>query len=483
MNTCSIRSFRAKTALYVLSVLVCLLFLVSCSETDAETEEGPKTLMEAVQSVQSVETSISFEMRGSFNGSGSTSGTHTVSVRSDGTISSNFGALPNAHHTEYFSSLVVDGATTRESRDIYVVPSGTEYLCYEYQENADEWRRSTLTRSDQLSVRREMGFFDDWTILMNALSEEDTQDLPNGTQLIIYGGYAPASLLQDIFGTNMFGSFMYSVEHLIEDEIPCTLTVNSATMLPDTLTFTFENEWIVSDMSFDVAKVVVYFSRWNQVEVIEAPKRATVTYIDTEEQFYSTYYAWNLFLPYIGGQMNQQGNTTTPGQSFISNWNTFQVRIDGGMAKVPLSFSDLSKMGYVIDEIHSSIIMEPNKYKEGIFVLKGADKFVCTFYNDDSVPQPISSCKIGCIDLSASNVPNNGIQIFLPGEVTLGISKESLLSAYGDADQVNSAFSCDTYTWRGDGDMQSFLAEISPITGQVIRVQIKNIPVTGGLQA
>jgi len=31
--------------------------------------------------------------------------------------------------------------------------------------------------------------------------------------------------------------------------------------------------------------------------------------------------------------------------------------------------------------------------------------------------------------------------------------------------------------------MQSFLAEISPITGQVIRVQIKNIPVTGGLQA
>lgn len=466
------------------SVLLAVLLLFSLTGCTATVEEGvPTTLEEAVLGVQSVEASISFELQGSFSGSGSRGpDAHTVSVRSDGTITSNFSPLPDAYHSEFYSSILVDGATTRESREKFVVPDVRGYVTYEYLESADEWHRSTLSRSDEKAVRREMAFFSDWPEFMGYLTLGETQDLPNGNKIYVYNGDVPACYLQEIFGNNVFGSLMYSMEQLLNDEIPCKLTVNGQTLLPDTLTFTFENAWRVSDMDFDIAEVNVYYSKYNQIQQIEADKKVAVRAIDAEEEFYSTYYAWNLFLPYVGGQIASGGSAGNAGQSFAAEWNTFQVRLDGGMTKVPLPFEDLSKLGYTIEDNFASIIVEPNKYKEGVIVQKGSDRIICTFYNDDTVPQPIIKCKIGCLDLSASNVPQNGIQMYLPGEVTLGITKDALLSAYDEATEVNTAFSCDTYTWRGEGSMQSFMAEISPVTGQVIRLQIKNIPVTGGAQ-
>jgi len=318
---------------------------------------------------------------------------------------------------------------------------------------------------------------------MNALSEEEVEEDSDGNETYIYTGLVDSSILQNYFGNNVFGTFMYSVEQLINEEIPCTLTVNGTSMLPESLILAFEDEWTVDDMRFDTAIVEVNYSKWNELPEVTAPKKVTVIASDPEIEFYSTYFAWNLFLPYIGGQIEDSSSTGHAGQSFASSWETFQVRIDGGMTSIPLAFKDLEKLGYSIDDQYASLIIEANKYKEGVVVNKGDDKMLCTFYNDDTVPQPITNCTIGCIDLSASNIVENGIQVYLPGEVILGITKDSLISAYGEADEVVTAFACDTYTWKSEGAMQSFMAEISPVTGQVIRIQLKNIPVTGGSQS
>ena len=476
MNPKRIHLFLRKSVCCMCAVLMLLSTLSGCESSGT----AHSSLLDAVSDVQSVETSVSLDLRGSLNES-DTTGKHTVSVRADGTITSVITPAP-AYHTEFYSSIMVDSATTRESREHYVVPSDGGYYRYEYVQDSDEWNRTTLSRADALSIPRQTGFLYDWSELMAGLDSETTEDLPDGSKLVIYSGTVPTHVFQEFFGNNVFGSFMYSVEQILEDEISCTLMVDGNTWLPEQLELEFTDHWTVSDMTFDTATVLVTYSNWNKILEVEAPKKVSVGATDVEREFYSTFYAWNLFLPYIGGQMTGEGSAGNTDQSFSATWKTFQLRIDGGMTKIPMAFEDLQKLGYAIDEQYASIVMEPNKYKENIAVAKGADKLYCTFYNDDTVPQPITNCKIGCIDISSSNIPENGIQIYLP-EVTLGITKEALVSAYGDPTEITTSFSCDTYHWHGDNDMQSFMAEISPVTGKVIRLQLKNIPVTGGSQS
>lgn len=468
-------SFR-KALCCVCAAVMLLPILSGCGSTGSRSN----TLLDAVSNVQSVEASISLELRGNISDSGRT-GSHTASIRSDGTITSTLSPTP-AYHAEFYSSILVDSATTREEREYYVVPKDDAYIRYEYNEDTDEWNQTTLSRADSLSVLRQTGFLYDWSEILTGMTSETTETAPDGHEFIIYSGTAPTHVFQELFGKNVFGSFMYSVEQLLEEDIPCTLTVDAETLLPDTLELEFKDEWTVSDMHFDTALVTVIYSNWNKTEEIEVPKKVSVGSTDTEAEFYSSFYAWNLFLPYVGGQLSENGSAGNAGQSFAASWNTFQVRIDGGMTKVPMSFEDLKKLGYAIDEQFSGIVMEPNKYKDGIAVVKGADKMYCTFYNDDTVAQPITSCKIGCIDISTSDLPENGIKVFLP-EVTLGITKEALISAYGEPTESSTSFSCDTYVWKGDSDLQSFMTEVSPVDGTVIRLQLRNIPVTGGAQS
>lgn len=482
-----IRLFTRKAVCNVFLIALSICLLSGCSGTASEDE----LFFESVNNVQSVEASISLEMSGNvsqgggyFGSSGSYTGSqnHSASIGSDITVQATF--LPHpAYHAESFSRIIVDGATTREDRETYVVPEGANYVSFDYKADTEKWQRQPMTNADAQSIRCKVAFPSDWEKFMEKMSKSSSESASNGDEIYIYTGTVNKNVLQEIFGNNIFGTFMYSVQQLLDDEINCTLRVNSVTMLPIQFDLEFEQSWTVNDMSFDTATVTVKYTNFNSIAMIEVPKKISVVADDPETEFYSTYYAWNLFLPYIGGQLSPESGSSQSGQQhFASAWDTFQIRIDGGMTKIPLPFEDLKKVGYMLNENQSSIIIEANKYLEDVVVLKGEDQIVCTFYNDDTVPQPIANCKIGSISINAADQKHNGIVIYLPGEVTLGILQENLLSAYGEATETVSAFASDTLIWKGESEQQWFEAEISPVTGRVIRLEVANIPVTGGAQ-
>ena len=154
------------------------------------------------------------------------------------------------------------------------------------------------------------------------------------------------------------------------------------------------------------------------------------------------------------------------------------------MTALPLNFSDLSNLGYELDPSYVARTLEANQTMERVEVHKGNDVIHCTFYNDQTNPQALTACKVVGFDLSTSQSPNNSIQVYLPGEITLGIPRDVLLSAYGTPDVSTSGFSADTYVWYNKGTdgvsitQQAFLAEISPVTGLVVRLSLQNIPVS-----
>lgn len=475
---CWLKAISISLALASLTV-----FLSGCGGSFDSTD-GEKTvdaMLEVISQVQSVETSITLDLQGRFsNGTSSDSGTHTAAVNSTATIESSFSPL--ACHGQFYSSIQVDGAVTREERENYIVPDGSDYVRYDYVASTGDWTQAKVTRPDSLSTPRKTGLIYDWRDFMSGMTYQEKVSAGNENEYVIYSGDVSKSVLQEILGNNVFGSFIYSMEWLLDDKIPCTFYIDAETALPDHFVLDFSESFIPSDMTFTLAELTVNYGEWNNLKPITAPKRVTVVSTDTEAEFYANYYAWNLFLPYIGGQIDGSGTPGNGDQTFSASWDSFQVRIDGGMTKIPLIYADLEKVGYKVEEKNAGLIVEPNKYKEDVVLIKGSDKLTVWLYNDDTVAQPVTSCKICAVDYIASQIPNNGIKIYFPGEVTLGISKDLLISAYGDPDEEDNAFSCDTYTWNGESESQSLLAEISPVTGQVIRLRVCNIPVTGGQQ-
>lgn len=477
----TIRSSYIRTLISLSTTCALLLaFLAGCS-TVSITDPGlmAAELNNSVQSAQSVETHITFEMQGTFKNSADYN-SHNASIASDITIQSTFSPL--AYAREGYSNILVDGVTTRENSQNYVVPDENDYINYEYLSETGEWEMTILSHPESLALSGKTGLLQDWTSFMSDMKHTSSSGDGTESLTLVYSGTVDSSIINQVFADPIFGSFMTSLEWLVQDNLTCTLYVDGIHYLPIRFEVSFQNEFAVTDMVFNKALITVEYSDWNTIHEISVPKQGAVMAINPDATFYSTYYSWNLFLPYVGGQTTADTEDPQPGQSFTADWDTFQIRIDGGMTSIPLLYEDLQKIGYDIEDRYSSYIMEPNKYIEDVIVSKGQDKIRCAFYNDDVVAQPITSCKIGAVDIRASDQPNNGIKIYLPGEVTLGITRDTLESAYGSPDYTESAFSSDTLTWKGASELQYFLSEISPVTGQVIRLKIFNVAATGGIQ-
>ena len=465
-------------SLFILILSVFILTACSSSETSGDSE---KDILEALETIHSVDTSLLLELD-THSGTSGVPGSHTASISSDVTISAILD--PAAYHCEYFSRIIVDGVTTREDKEYYVVPEDDAYNRYEYAAESDAWSVSKLTKAQELSLPIQTGFIYDWPTLMEGLKETNEEvEMDDEVVAVVYRGEVSADILQDLFGNNVFGSFLHSMEYLLTDDIPCQVLFDTETGMPLEMQLDISENFIVDDMDIDHGLITVKYSNFNQHEEISVPKKVSIVASNPAQEFYSSYYIWNLFLPYMNAAAST-GSAGNTGLSFESSWNTFQVRIDSGMTALPLNFADLNNIGYELSSEYVSRTIEANQYEEFIPVTKGNDTLYCTFYNDQTSAQPFASCKIVALDLRAAECPSESIQMYLPGEITLNVTREALLSAYGEPDSKSSGFSADTYAWYNKGTdgvsimQQSFTAEISPKTGKVTRMYLQNLPVT-----
>lgn len=468
------RKFFSISGLLIVSLMVSLFS--GCSGTSSEAEVA-NSINEAISEVNSVETSILIDLQARIGSTGSSDG-HSASLGSDITIVSNFDT--DAYHAEYYSRINVDGVNSKEDMEYYVIKEDEDYIRYECDGN-DEWTKSTISVADRASLYLKSGVLSDWSALLANCSLENNDVEVENRLADEYMGTVRASIIQELIGDSIFNSFMYSVEQILNDEIPCTVYIDSETSLPVQIILDFKEDFMADDMIFDVAQIVVTYSDWGEAGEVTVPKKISIVAVDEIADYYSSFFAWQLFLPYVNGNSGSS-NHGSAGLNFASSWNTYQIRIDDQLTTIPFTYEDLNNLGYTIDSSYNSTLIEPNKYIDNVAIYKGKDIIYCTLYNPETKALPITSCSIGCVDISSSDQKDNSIKVYLPGEITLGITEEALKSAYGDPNEVEHAFACDSYIWTTDNHNQSFMAEISPTTKQVIRLQLKNIPVKGGKQ-
>lgn len=147
-------------------------------------------MLEVISQVQSVETSITLDLQGRFsNGTSSDSGTHTAAVNSTATIESSFSPL--ACHGQFYSSIQVDGAVTREERENYIVPDGSDYVRYDYVASTGDW---TQAKDDYDSTWRQLQFGISLGVYESYMNKKPSLD----DQMKAAGAKAPKANLEPV---------------------------------------------------------------------------------------------------------------------------------------------------------------------------------------------------------------------------------------------------------------------------------------------
>lgn len=472
---------KKRLLMICLALSLTLGLLSGCSSGVSSNQTGLVDTATLVSEASSVETSIAVDIVARVISNSSSNG-HKASLSSYITINSN--SSPMAYYADLFSRINVDDVESTEEKEIYVVPSEetNAYLKYEYVADKDEWEMYELPVAEVMALPTKTGYDFDWGLFTSNVSLSSDSVESNKVDCSLYTGETNSDILQYFFGNSVFNSFMYSVEMLLDDKIPFELYISNETNYPVEIIFDISGAFIVSDMSFDKAEITVKYDNWNSVQEVEVPKKVSVVATEPVKNLYNSFYAWNLFLPYVNGITSSGGPSGSSLGTFQSLWNTYQFRLDNYLSALPISYEDMTKLGYKVDSNKTSLIIEPNQYVENIGIYKGSDKLICSIYNDTTSAQPITACKIGSIDLSVANNNTNSITLYLPGEIHLGVSRDDIYAAYGSPNDVTTSFAADLCTWAGEDDRHCLIAEISPANQQVIRIHLKNIPVTGGSQ-
>ena len=174
-----------KAISFSLALVALSIFVTGCGTFDAT--DGEKTadaMLEVMNQVQSVETSITLDIQGRFtNGDDTDSDSHTAAVNSTATIESSYSPL--ACHSQFYSSILVDGAVSREERECYIVPDGSDYIRYDYVPTSSEWTQSKVLRPDALSTPRKTGLIYDWKDFMHGLAYQESGSSDSEKQYVI----------------------------------------------------------------------------------------------------------------------------------------------------------------------------------------------------------------------------------------------------------------------------------------------------------
>lgn len=112
---------------------------------------------------------------------------------------------------------------------------------------------------------------------------------------------------------------------------------------------------------------------------------------------------------------------------------SFQVQLDGVVYALPEDFSVFSENGWTIED---ELELEPNSKTLSTVMKNGNKQVYVQFVNLGSDVVDISQCKVSQISLDDYLI-GDPVEFILPQGITLGSTRDEVLSAYGDSTDTN----------------------------------------------
>lgn len=161
---------------------------------------------------------------------------------------------------------------------------------------------------------------------------------------------------------------------------------------------------------------------------------------------------------------------------------SFQLEFDGDLMKIPMSYEELTSMGWEInnpDELETMV--ETNTYVMGVIFNKGDYRIEVDMLNLGINEAPVSECLAAGISIDACDFDNDLIEnqvgpdtLMLPGGVAVGTADiDAIKAAYGEPTEVYENETYSELTYEKDFYEEVTLT-VYKETGTLLEVEMTN---------
>lgn len=134
-------------------------------------------------------------------------------------------------------------------------------------------------------------------------------------------------------------------------------------------------------------------------------------------------------------------------------WNSYAVQFNDSVVNLPCTVQDLETLGFALDteETPEDYIINPGESEFTFVEDTNGNSFMVDMVNDGDSAMKIIECQVGGVYIDDYGVSEGGLTVMFPGGIQVGMTKDEVLSVYGETSDVYEGESMDSYTWY-DGD-------------------------------
>lgn len=279
-----------------------------------------------------------------------------------------------------------------------------------------------------------------------------------------------------------------SIEDIMGDvevglsKVPVTVCIYADTLMPALLEidFTEAMQWAIiasedntEDVSLDKFRFAITYDSFDDVDEIVVPEEAVKATASTETTEMSTEAAGTQ--PAAGTEKLPTIETEKAAPASDTGWQTYEVLFNNTKITLPCDFAELKALGYTLDEdTDPEYIVNKGEYEYGYLADKNGALISVDFLNTTDGPLPIPECKVASIGSDDWFLEGSKMSIVYPGGITLGSTKEEVLSAYGnpqdayEGDSITSMYYYNSDSYRNGMDIT-----IDNETGKVSGITIR----------
>lgn len=374
-----------------------------------------------------------------------TDGTDTIGLTMD--LDMETTSDPDAAHGKGRIDMDVSGTNIGTEMEIYSVEENDQYVTYTMVEN--QWTRAENEESG-MPGNEMFGDIEDQVDLFEL--SEDLVDV-NGQECFELqgniGGDAVGSMLEEDMLDSLAGIAVDESE-LASAEIPCTIDIYRETILPariyidmaDIMTSVMSGT--AAGASFSECYIEMTFTEFDSVDEITVPEEALAASGGTSGQDTE------------GGvpEYNTEQPSATAEQSgeLGSSWESHTVQINDTVITLPCSYEDLQAAGVTLNTEYTpeNYIVNAEEYELAWFTDGMGNEVMAEMVNGGSEAVEITECFVGGISVSSYDLENGGMTVIFPGGIQIGSTKDQVLAAYGQTEDVYEGDYSHMYTWYGE---------------------------------
>ena len=244
--------------------------------------------------------------------------------------------------------------------------------------------------------------------------------------------------------------------------------------------FTEAMQWAIiasedntEDVSLDKFRFAITYDSFDDVDEIVVPEEAVKATASTETTEMSTEAAGTQ--PAAGTEKLPTIETEKAAPASDTGWQTYEVLFNNTKIILPCDFAELKALGYTLDEdTDPEYIVNKGEYEYGYLADKNGALISVDFLNTTDGPLSIPECKVASIGSDDWFLEGSKMSIVYPGGITLGSTKEEVLSAYGnpqdayEGDSITSMYYYNSDSYRNGMDIT-----IDNETGKVSGITIR----------